>query len=156
VPVSSLIPHHRNGDAERHQHGERPVQRPAHEPDNCEGRQRYRRRDEVSVGEQWTRHLGAGSEHETDRRGGDAAQHSLQCRDLAEPRIDQRDHRNDDEWRADQPRQRDRGTRRAADASAEYHRQVDDVGAGQELAEGVGVVELFRRHPLALFDEHAP
>ena len=58
-----------------------------------------------------------------------ADQHALQRGDLAETRIDQADERNDDEWRPDQPDQRDRRPERAADAPAEHDRQVDDVRA---------------------------
>ena len=52
--------------------------------------------------------------------------------------------------------QRHRRPDRAADPPAEYDREVDDVGAGQELAQRVGVVELLRGHPAALLDQHAP
>src|SRR5262245_35120966 len=34
--------------------------------------------------------------------------------------------------------------------------QVDDIRTGQELTERIGVVELFRRHPFALLDQHPP
>ena len=44
----------------------------------------------------------------------------------------------------------------AAHARAEHRGEVDDIGTRQELAERVDVVELLRRHPALLFDEHPP
>ncbi len=39
---------------------------------------------------------------------------------------------------------------------SEHHRQVDDVRAGQEMAQRKGFVELVRRHPAVLLDDAAP
>ena len=36
------------------------------------------------------------------------------------------------------------------------HRQVDDVRAGQEMAQGKGLVEFLSRHPAVLIDDAAP
>ena len=44
----------------------------------------------------------------------------------------------------------------AAKARAEHHRQVDDVGTGQEMAQREGLVELVRSHPAVLVDDGAP
>ncbi|MGY3120469.1 hypothetical protein ACVWXQ_004406 [Bradyrhizobium sp. S3.14.4] len=41
----------------------------------------------------------------------------------------------------------------AAQPRPEHHRQVDDVGPGQEMAERKGLVELVRRHPAVLIDD---
>ncbi|MEY9504394.1 hypothetical protein ABIE87_003952 [Bradyrhizobium diazoefficiens] len=43
-----------------------------------------------------------------------------------------------------------------AQPRAEDHRQIDDVGPGQEMAEREGFVELVRRHPAVLLDDRPP
>ena len=55
-----------------------------------------------------------------------------------------------------QARERDRGAGRAVQPSAEHHREVDDVRAGQELRHREGFVELLRRHPALVFHDRAP
>ena len=125
-------------------------------PDCDKGRKRNQWRNREAVLEQRERHLGAGPEHETNGRRRDPQEHTLKRRDLTEPRVEQADQRHDDEWRPDQPDQRDTGPRTTPDATPKHDREVDHVGAGQELAQRVGIVELLGRHPLALLDQHAP
>ena len=85
-----------------------------------------------------------------------AGEHALQGVDGAEDRIEERKEDHDHEARPDQADQRHRRAGQAADAAAEHHREIDDRRPRQDLAQRIGVVELRRRHPFALLDQHAP
>ncbi len=63
---------------------------------------------------------------------------------------------DDQHRRADQAGEGGYPAGNAAKARAEHHREIDDIGTGQEVAERKGLVEFVRRHPAVLFDDAAP
>ena len=85
--------------------------------------------------EQRLRHLAG---HADDQAGGGrrhAGEHALQRLDGAEDRIEERKEDHDHHARTDQSDQRHRSAGQAADAAAEHHREIDDRGPGQDLAQ---------------------
>jgi hypothetical protein len=114
------------------------------------------RGDQPPALEHRKRHLRAGPHHQAGGRACHANQHALKGRNLPIASVKQTDQHNDEERRPEQSDEGDGRAKGSANAPAEDDRQIDDVRSGKELAQCVSIVELFRRHPVALFHQHPP
>ena len=79
----------------------------------------------------------------------------LDVRIALEAFIDDSKRDHDGGGRCDQPEDRGDGARRALEVRSDRDRHVDDVGAGQELAEAEEFGELRPCQPAAALDDHA-
>lgn len=85
----------------------------------------------------------------------DAGKDSAQHLEIAESGVSDRKRRHDQRRRQQQPGKGGNAAGDAAQPRSEHHRQIDDVGPGQEVAERKGLVELVRGHPAVLLDDRA-
>ena len=147
--------HQASATLDRRQHDQHPEQRPAHEADRKRRGQQHERR-RADAAEHRRRHLRHRGDDEAGGGRRDAAEHAAHGIDIAVALIEHPAASMTQNGTSRNPAQAASAPVGTAHARAEHRGEVDDVGAGQELAERVDVVEFLRRHPALLLDEHAP
>src|SRR3712207_8997794 len=74
---------------------------------------------------------------------------------MPEARVDHSERDHDEDGSGEQSGDGGGGAERAMEAVPHHDGQVQDVAAGQELGQRIGLVELVGGHPAAVLDQHA-
>jgi hypothetical protein len=99
-------------------------------------------------------HLGGRRDDRPGRRSRKARQHAVHFRQGPKAAIGGARHDHQHNRRPEQSDEAGESARNAAHPGAEYRGEIDDIRSGQKLAQRQEVVELLRRHPTFVFNQH--
>src|SRR5579875_148493 len=151
-PRSSLAPPG-NGDAERRQGDHHLDQRKAEQAHAEKGGKAEQRGERLVA--MRSRQADADGDDEAGCGGGNAAQDAVDDSDLAELGVEHAERDEDHERYGNHARDGGGGAGGTVLALTEAHRKIDDVRAGQELAEAERLGEVLVAHPVASLNERA-